>query len=188
MYKLKTRLKSIVLLAIIIVAVTSNANAQKKIEEEFAKHTPYPDGFTEQKSNILVITYDNNSQILGYEKLSLMKSLSKDLEKDFPKDYTGGYDFVLMSKDIEDLTTSGDKDQIFNFKVTDTAYSDINKYRYIFFYEGYLNMIGMTTIQNFRFGIFDRKNNTFAFTYQHSGSHGPLMEAYIKKLDEVRVK
>ena len=188
MNKLNNLLKSFLLLAIIIVGVISNTNAQKKIEEQFAKSTPYPNGFTEQKSHILVITYDKSSQILDYEKLSLMRELSKDLQKDFPKDYTGDYDFVLMSKDIEDLTTSGDKDQIFNFKVTDTAYSDINKYRYIFFYEGYLNMIGMTTIQNFKFGIFDRKDNTFALTYQHSGSHGPLMEAYIKKLDEVRVK
>jgi hypothetical protein len=150
--------------------------------------TAYPPDFKTVKSHILVIIYDKESEVPSYESKHVLKGFNKDFKEVFPKNYTGDYDFITMSKDIEDNTDYDNTDKKFRFKIINSSYADVSKYRYILFSKCYLSMIGMTTITNFQFGIYDRKTEKSYTTSWHSGSNKPLMEYYLKRLEEVSPK
>jgi hypothetical protein len=193
--KLKTMLQKMLtrsfFVCIAFTGMISIAFAQKKsIDDEFAKIPPYPSDFTTQKSGVLVVVYDKQSDIPDYDRKGPLKSLTKDLQKLFPLDYTGDYNFVVMSTDIEDESTSGDDGVTFKYKVTNPAYADVDKYRFVLFSQCYEDFTdgGNVVLTYFRFGIYDRKTDAFSTTLKHTGSQKPLMETFVKKLEEVRVK
>src|ERR1700739_1681208 len=138
----------------------TTSNAQDVIMKSFDKKPPYPPSFDSGKTNILVALYDKESEVTLHDYKPGLKSISKDEQKEFPLLYTGDYTFATIGTDIEDESYFvKDSGEIYKYKITNPAYADVSKYRYVLFSRCKQNFIdnGQVLMTDYHLGIYDRQ-------------------------------
>ena len=182
--KITKKLKEIVLLLIAFLGITNSISAQNTKDSAFDIHAGYPPAFTSIKSHILVILYDKDSKT-SYSHKQFEKD-SKQVAEIFPQCYTGEYDFVTMTKDIEeeDFRTKSMFDTgATKFKVINSAYESTDQYRYVLYY--------MVTSNNApAFGIYDRVTDLcYTAWSEDTGSKGNwYIRGFAEKIEKIRAK
>jgi hypothetical protein len=143
---------------VLISASLAGCYTQKTVLKD---QDPVPPEFGKAPGTVLVLKAPTNQ-------------LTNALEKTFQKYYSGPYELV-----DESLLTS-------------KRYSDTQKYRYVFrtkmqFVPGYGTGDGkIASSYNYSYDVLDRvTNKTNGLTF-YGGAYKGLMEAYVKKLDEVK--
>ena len=149
-------------LIIVFFLSTQNLNAQKLDKEIDA----FPPDFGKGKTFLFVET------IPGYFQVN------KALDKTFEKYYTGSYELV----DIREMNDAK--------KIKE----DVNYYLFVTIYDkqaGFFRESDMERIKpntNYSYGIKDLKTDKLYRLSFEGGAYKKLMETYVKKLEEIRLK
>jgi hypothetical protein len=180
---MNSSIKKAAFFAVAIIAIIQIAGcaSTKNITIERMR---FPPDFMKYKSNILIPLYDYK-KLKGRDndlKKSDDKRLNRMIPDAFAKYYTGAYTIVQTDKDIIDLP--GRK-----FKVTNPAYADVDKYRYVF-YSNVNSSISSTSntgnmvYSDATWGIYDRKEDKiYLENYVNLNC-----KIYIQKMEEARAR